>query len=225
MRVYLAGPMRGIDQFNFPAFHEAAAELRTLGHEVISPAEHDLELGFDPVLNSLDGFDMEAAMRWDVAQVLTADIVYLLPGWESSEGVSVELAVARAIGVQIKEIGRPVRVMNRADASRERKTFALGVRQPLRPKSRRRNGRSLDDLSEQEGPLRRVAPYLGGSGWVLLECGHDIYRPAAQYGPSKRTRCPACRDGSEAPEGQRRRALAALGPQLEPGISPSLGPG
>ncbi|MHB1624229.1 MAG: DUF4406 domain-containing protein [Candidatus Dormibacteria bacterium] len=217
MRVYLAGPMRGIEQFNFPAFHEAAAQMRALGHEVISPAEHDLELGFDPTLNSLDGFDMEAAMRWDVAQVLTADVVYLLAGWESSEGVAVELAVAKAIGVPIQEIGRTSGLLNGTAAHLERESLKPRVRLTLRPERRRRDARSSNELLEQEGPLRRVAPYLGGGGWVLLECGHDIYRPAAQYGPYRRTRCPACRDGGEAPEGQRRRALAALDPQEETG--------
>ena len=216
MRIYLAGPMRGIEQFNFPAFHEAAAELRALGHEVISPAEHDLELGFDPALNSLDGFDMEAAMRWDVAQVLTADVVSLLPGWEASEGVAVELAVARAIGVPIQEIGLASERMAGVAALVKPEDPSARVRLVPRQTGRRRlSARPSKELLERDGPLRRVAPYLGGGGWVLLECGHDIYRPAAQYGPSRRTRCPACRDGSEAPEGQRRRALAALGPQEE----------
>jgi hypothetical protein len=38
-RVYLAGPMTGIDALNFPAFHKAAASLRASGYEVVNPAE------------------------------------------------------------------------------------------------------------------------------------------------------------------------------------------
>lgn len=36
---YLAGPMTGLPDLNFPTFHARAAELRALGHEVVNPAE------------------------------------------------------------------------------------------------------------------------------------------------------------------------------------------
>ena len=38
MRLYLAGPMSGIKDFNFPAFNEAAEHLRKLGYEVFNPS-------------------------------------------------------------------------------------------------------------------------------------------------------------------------------------------
>jgi hypothetical protein len=95
--------MRGIDSFNFPAFHAAAAVLRALGWEVLSPAEHDEEGGFDPSANTLDGFDLNAAMAWDIQAVLDADAVVVLPGWRSSAGVALEVSVARGIGKPIHE--------------------------------------------------------------------------------------------------------------------------
>ncbi len=98
---YLAGPMRGIDDFNFPAFHAATAELRSRGWRVLSPAEHDEENGFDPGLNTLDGFSLTDAMRWDLQSVIDCDTVVLLPGYEGSTGVGIELTVARAIGREI----------------------------------------------------------------------------------------------------------------------------
>lgn len=39
MKIYLAGPMTGIKDLNFPRFHGEAARLRALGHQVINPAE------------------------------------------------------------------------------------------------------------------------------------------------------------------------------------------
>lgn len=38
-RVYIAGPMTGLPDFNFPAFHAAAAAWRAAGWEVFNPAE------------------------------------------------------------------------------------------------------------------------------------------------------------------------------------------
>lgn len=100
-RAYVAGPMRGYDQFNFPAFDHCAKVLRSRGWEVRSPAEHDRDGGFDETRNSLDGFDLRAAMRWDLESVCWADAVVLLPGWEKSSGVAIELTAARAIGNQL----------------------------------------------------------------------------------------------------------------------------
>lgn len=100
-RIYVAGPMRGIDEFNFPAFNEAAVVLRGCGHHVISPAEHDLEQGFDPTTNSLDGFDLDAALRWDFEQVMAVDLVVVLPGWERSTGATLEVQIARKVGTDV----------------------------------------------------------------------------------------------------------------------------
>ena len=37
-RLYVAGPMTGLPDHNYPAFAEAAARLRAVGYEVESPA-------------------------------------------------------------------------------------------------------------------------------------------------------------------------------------------
>jgi hypothetical protein len=41
--VYLAGPMRGIPQFNFPAFMAAAKQLQKEGYHVFNPADRDIK--------------------------------------------------------------------------------------------------------------------------------------------------------------------------------------
>ena len=94
---YLAGPMRNLPRYNFDAFDAAAYALRQDGWTVQSPAEHDRSMGFNPD-GSLDGFDLSAAMAWDLQQVLDTDCIIILPGWESSTGCHYELSVCHALG-------------------------------------------------------------------------------------------------------------------------------
>jgi hypothetical protein len=104
LTVYIAGPMRGYDHYNFPAFYEAAETLRELGYKVLSPAEHDIDEGFDTEASLEDnGFDLQAALRWDLAAVCASDAVVVLPGWRESSGVAHEVAVAEATGRPVLE--------------------------------------------------------------------------------------------------------------------------
>lgn len=99
--------MRGYSQFNFPAFHEAARYLRSIGYTVVSPAEHDEEAGFDfseatghEDLAAL-GFDLKEALMWDLGAVARCDAIFLLSGWEDSSGARAEFALAEALGKEV----------------------------------------------------------------------------------------------------------------------------
>lgn len=105
-RLYLAGPMRGIPFFNFPAFDKAAAELRAAGYDAWSPAEHDREVyGEDfekayPTGEEDGDFDLRAALAADTKTICEwADGIALLDGWEESSGASAEEALGRALGL------------------------------------------------------------------------------------------------------------------------------
>ena len=111
MKLYLAGPMRGVPFFNFPAFKKAAAELRAKGHQVFNPAERDEEsYGGDVGMGNEDGceakakiefgFDLRRALGEDLAFICAeAEGVALLPGWGNSRGALAEHAVASALGL------------------------------------------------------------------------------------------------------------------------------
>ncbi|MEV8029244.1 dATP/dGTP diphosphohydrolase domain-containing protein [Cellulosimicrobium funkei] len=107
MRVYVAGPMRGLPEFNFPAFDKAALDLTVQGHDVVNPAEHDREGGFDPAGMTgnedlaAQGFDLRAALAWDLEQITRCDAVFLLDGWQQSSGARAEYALAQALGLQV----------------------------------------------------------------------------------------------------------------------------
>lgn len=106
MRLYLAGPMSGIEQFNFPAFYEAAATLREVGHDIVSPAEMDATDGIDgEALASEAGDPKGLSLTW--GQLLARDVLLIgdeteaaidgivfLPGWIASRGARLEAFTA-----------------------------------------------------------------------------------------------------------------------------------
>lgn len=103
--IYLAGPMNGIPEFNFPAFHQVQAFLESLDWRVLSPARENEENGWE------DGTDHETAtvtgkahanyLRRDIKLILQSDAIALLPGWGNSSGANIELCVARALGLRV----------------------------------------------------------------------------------------------------------------------------
>lgn len=90
MKLYLAGPMTGLPDLNFPAFHAEAARLRALGHVVINPAE----INSDPNAKWLD------CMRADIAQLVTCDSIAMLDGWTASRGARLEHHIGLELGLQ-----------------------------------------------------------------------------------------------------------------------------
>ena len=83
-RVYIAGPMTGLPEHNYPAFHRAAAKLRAAGWHVESPAEP----------GQIDGWTWADYMRRGLQQMLTCDTIALLPHWHGSRGALVEARLA-----------------------------------------------------------------------------------------------------------------------------------
>lgn len=88
-RIYLSGPMTGLPDLNFPAFHAEAARLRGLGYDVVNPAE----LVTDKEADWVD------CMRVDIPALLTCGTIALLPGWVDSRGASLEAYIAEKLGM------------------------------------------------------------------------------------------------------------------------------
>lgn len=90
-RIYIAGPMTGLPDFNYPAFNAAAARLRALGFEVENPAENP-----EPHCGSWLGY-----MRMAIRQISQCDGVVLLPGWQQSKGARIEHQLATNLGLVV----------------------------------------------------------------------------------------------------------------------------
>lgn len=107
MKLYIAGPMSGIPQFNYPAFYEAADWLREQGHEVVSPAEMDSPEMQKLCLASKHGNFSELGDTGETwGDILAKDVkivadevdgVFLLPDWHKSRGARLEAFVALSV--------------------------------------------------------------------------------------------------------------------------------
>lgn len=101
-RVYIAGPMTGYPDLNFPAFHAAAAEYRKRGCFVINPAEMN---GGDAEIANMTAAEQQAhwvrCMKKDINALLTCDEIVMLDGWTKSKGATLEHHIARNLGLTI----------------------------------------------------------------------------------------------------------------------------
>lgn len=94
MKIYISGPMTGMPEHNFPAFHAAAAALRKLGYEVANPAE----------INAAVGGDWHSYLRADIKALCDCDGLALLSGWEDSKGAHLEVHVAHRLGIRVRTL-------------------------------------------------------------------------------------------------------------------------
>ena len=90
-RVYVAGPMTGIEDFNYPAFNAVADQLRALGYEVENPADHGI----------VEGAQWADYMAYDLTRLGLCGVIALLPGWENSEGAKLEVQIAHRLGMTV----------------------------------------------------------------------------------------------------------------------------
>ncbi|TCV51354.1 DUF4406 domain-containing protein [Pseudomonas sp. 460] len=88
--IYLSGPMTGLPDLNFPAFHAMAARLRAAGYAVINPAELE-----HPTKEWSD------CLRRDIVALMECHTVATLPGWEHSKGARLEVLIADRLGMSV----------------------------------------------------------------------------------------------------------------------------
>lgn len=99
-RIYIAGPMRGRPAFNYPAFNEAEKYLMTAGWLVENPAKIGKLFGMPEQINS-DPALLARVIKYELDVVSSCDAIYLLPGWEKSEGARKELVRAITTGQEV----------------------------------------------------------------------------------------------------------------------------
>lgn len=103
MRVYIAGPMTGLPEFNFPAFHAAADAWREAGWEVLNPAD-----AFDGTTDR----EYKEYVAHDMVLLKSCDAIAMLPGWDApnARGSVWEREVAMLLNLMVLDATAPVHV-------------------------------------------------------------------------------------------------------------------
>lgn len=103
MTTYIAGPMTGYPDFNYPMFKTVATQLRSQGIDVVSPTEHTND-------KPPDAYSVEKPyayyLRQSLRMLLNCNEIVLLPGWEQSGGAQLERQIAEALDMCITEYGK-----------------------------------------------------------------------------------------------------------------------
>lgn len=116
-RIYISGPIAGHPDAR-AKFAAAAMRLRVAGEdngdgtfstvEVVNPFHVDPpEHPGQPCPPGYEGSEDHRSschMRADLRALLDCDVIAMLPGWENSRGAVVELAVAKACGMEVREL-------------------------------------------------------------------------------------------------------------------------
>lgn len=94
MKVYVAGPMSGLPEFNYPAFFHASAKLEEVGIEAINPARTR-----PPECKTWLDF-----MRHSLRDLADCDGICALSGWGDSRGASLEVHIARSLDLPVRPL-------------------------------------------------------------------------------------------------------------------------
>lgn len=104
-KVYISGPITGVDFGNRFAFSCARSALELCGYEVVDPSEVQLD----------DEASWADYMRADLKLLLDCDYIYMLEGWEDSKGARLERELAENLGIEEIDIDQECeRAKNRA---------------------------------------------------------------------------------------------------------------
>ena len=89
VKVYIAGPMSGLPEYNYPAFYAGEELLCKQGLNPQNPARN-------PEQENWQGY-----MKQAIAMMLQCEAVYFLPGWGRSPGALIEFGLAKNIGMTV----------------------------------------------------------------------------------------------------------------------------
>jgi hypothetical protein len=91
-KVYISGRISGLSEKVYKNnFNSAELYLTGLGYDVVNPVSYPQN----------PNWKWEDYMKFDIKLLMDCDYIYLLEGWESSDGASLEHFIATNVGIKV----------------------------------------------------------------------------------------------------------------------------
>ena len=99
--IYLSGPMTGIPNDNAEAFFKAEIHYQRLGYQVTNPYRLGVRYAQMHEYDSTKEINYYKLLANDLVHMIPCSEMALLPGWEQSDGVKIELFWAEKLKLPV----------------------------------------------------------------------------------------------------------------------------
>lgn len=97
-KVFIAGPMRGHEKYNFPKFDKIEKILKDNGVEYVNPGRISRKFKEKDVNSDIAVYNEMVRLQQEAER--TCDTILLLDGWQWSKGAQLEVKTAAELGMQ-----------------------------------------------------------------------------------------------------------------------------
>lgn len=98
-KIYISGPMSGIEGYNASSFFRADKLMKTKGFEPVNPFDvgNNANIPEDSTIEEKYLLFMKA----DIAALMDCDSIYMLDGHKDSKGAKMELSIANFFNMSV----------------------------------------------------------------------------------------------------------------------------
>lgn len=97
--IYIAGPMTGYKDFNFPAFDAAQKYLMSIGFDVVNPVDIARDISYTMEISMEEVHEKYRIyiLKTIIDGLFGCDFIYLLDKWNTSYGAVMFFQIAKTI--------------------------------------------------------------------------------------------------------------------------------